>query len=475
MTTRDVESRVRKMTRLEPPVALRARVIDAATTEMDAPSVAQIHRMPIGELRGSRRPAWRTAAVAAITVTFIVVAGCAGLNVWAQRQLDLEIARLQAKYGSLDPATTIPPPVPDADNRALVIRSAAKFVVPFPDGHFMPYPMPSPLTAELRTFANANRDAIGRLGDLRSRQRSNWGIDYWNDLVPPYESLRILWNAATVNALAEIEDGRPDDAARAIVAGLGIAASFRQESDTLASMIHSSALSPQFRTIRRLISDLRPSRQALEELSVWLAENRIASMSATLLTQMKWTNGMFARMERGDIDPGIVSYIYPMTWPDWPSALVRPAAILGRPFVRIARLRALRRMDQVLDSLNGPRPREPLSEPPQPERWALIDRLVSKFTVEEGIFEYGDSGDRVASALAMAEIGVALRRFKLDHVDYPSDLLALVPHYLDRLPIDPYTGQMPVYGRRGSGFVLHASASRPDIADFYALDWDVKR
>ena len=60
------------------------------------------------------------------------------------------------------------------------------------------------------------------------------------------------------------------------------------------------------------------------------------------------------------------------------------------------------------------------------------------------------------STLNATELAVALRRFRLDHGTYPDDLSALVPAYAARVPIDPFTGQPPVYSRQGAGFHLHA-------------------
>ncbi|MEZ5319263.1 MAG: hypothetical protein R2752_17815 [Vicinamibacterales bacterium] len=51
-----------------------------------------------------------------------------------------------------------------------------------------------------------------------------------------------------------------------------------------------------------------------------------------------------------------------------------------------------------------------------------------------------------------------------------------MPEYLDRLPIDPYTGQPPVYARQGEGFTLRAQGSEdlPESAK-RALQWSVAR
>ena len=64
------------------------------------------------------------------------------------------------------------------------------------------------------------------------------------------------------------------------------------------------------------------------------------------------------------------------------------------------------------------------------------------------------TGERFNSALAATELAVALRRYQIDHGHYPEALSALVPAYLSVLPIDPLTGQPPLYERQSAGFRL---------------------
>jgi len=282
-------------------------------------------------------------------------------------------------------------------------------------------------------------------------------------------------SAIFVTSLLDIEAGRLDDAARAIASGLAISASMRQETETVAQLIRiGNIASLHLRALRHLLNLATPSAPALEELAFWLAENRKPDpMQLALLGEMKQTNAMFARMEKGDIDADTIGYIYPMTWPRWPSVFVKPAAVIGRPFVRAARLRYLQHMDQMLDAQMGPRPRPVIPELPTPQRWELVDRLVEKFAA--GTWQRSDTGDDFASSLGVTEIAVALRRFKLDRGDYPDDLSALMPGYLDQLPIDPYTGRTPVYARQGSGFLLRGTASSPDRTQWLGLAWDVAK
>jgi len=478
MTRREIENRVRGLAWPSPPAALRERVLAAAAL-VATEAQARLHPVPVpaGEPRAARRPVWRTAPVLFVFAALVTIGACTGLDLWAKRELDVELARLQAKYGSLDEATTNVPAVPDADNRARVVRAALDLTVPRQDQkyHYIKFGLVSPVPFELRAFADANRDALRVLADIRTRRQSNWEIDYQSGTYPPLHLARILSDAIFVTSLLEIEAGHPDQAAALIASGLGVSASIRQEPDTTAQMNRLHGVVPkQLEAIRLLLSTSTPSAPALKELAWWLVENRTPDLAQiTLLSEMKRTNTIFMRMAKGDIDPWTAQYIYPITWPDWPSSYLGLAAQIGRPFVRKAHVRYLRHMEHLLDVQTGPRPRPLAKDPRAPQRWALVDRLVDKFT--DGTWIRSNQGDNFASALGVAEIGVALRRYKIDRFEYPADLSALLPGYLDALPIDPYTGRPPAYSRQGSGFTLKARAPSPGIEEYLTLEWDVKR
>jgi hypothetical protein len=52
--------------------------------------------------------------------------------------------------------------------------------------------------------------------------------------------------------------------------------------------------------------------------------------------------------------------------------------------------------------------------------------------------------------------GAAIERYRAAHGQYPGDLSALVPRFLDALPPDPFTGKPYVYRRANHGYVLYS-------------------
>jgi len=491
MKRREIEDRIRRHDWPEPPAELRARVLSAAAARSSASSADAAGDRParVSSDPEARRPvgagvpwtgvaparAWQRAAGIAAVVVVLSLGGCAGFDVWAGHGLEAEIAHIEARYGSLDASAFQVPKVPDQDNRAHVVRAAAALTVR-PSSYFWVNPVtPSPLTAELIQFVEANRAAIRTAGDIRARSQSNWDLEHQDvAYAVPWSTMNVLSTAIFMASMEHLDAGRADEAASTIVSGLGVAASMRQEPSMVLQQMRMGLASRPFMAVRRLLIESAPSAAALEEVARWLAENRVPdAMRLALLNDIRETNSMFARMENGQMDGNTVSYLYPMTWPRGYSVLVPPAALIGRPFVRVARVRYLRHMEQLLDAELGPRPRPALPEPEPPKRWALLDRLTEKFTAQTE--SYSDRGDDFMSQLGAAELAVALRRFRLDRGDYPDELSALVPAYLASVPGDPYTGRPIAYARQGAGFTLRATASRPELTKYFPMEWDVAK
>lgn len=63
---------------------------------------------------------------------------------------------------------------------------------------------------------------------------------------------------------------------------------------------------------------------------------------------------------------------------------------------------------------------------------------------------------RTQASLRNAQVGLALGRYALAHTGLPDSLEALVPDFLDRVPLDPFDDQPLRYRRVGEGFVVYA-------------------
>jgi hypothetical protein len=379
------------------------------------------------------------------------------VDVWAGRQIDAEYARLEKKFGSLEGRWIHAPAVPDDDNRARPVRAASLLIIQ-PEhtsigallaslARYERLPPSSPLPDDLRTFVAANEEAIRIAGEARGRHQSSWDADYGGGSnVPSLLSIRTLGNAVYVAALGDLQAGRDDAAASHLATGLAVGASFRQEPILIGQLIRIVVSVQQCEGIKRLITEGQPSGAALQDLAYWLAENRSPDpIQIGLLAELRQGNHTLQTMENGQVTR-VAHFPRSSAWLDL-------LARLGRPFIRLARLDFLREMDRLTAVAAGPRPRPPFVAAPLPRPWN--PRLLSEqFTA--GLGRSMETGDSFTSVRGTTQLGVALRRYRLDHGIYPDALSALVPTYLPWVPDDPMTGRPPAYARSGGGFTLKA-------------------
>ncbi len=424
----------------------------------------------------TRTKHWRRVRLILLIGILVLLVVRVGLDLWANHRITVEIARLETQYGSLDESTLGVPPVPDSDNRARAVRAAAALTAFAPSkdlselrralGLFVKSPASTPVPDDLTAFVEANRDAL-RVADTASTRRlSDWEIDYRNGSdLPPFMEIRTLSDAIYLAALLDLEGGRPDDAARAITSGLAVSASLRQEPNLIAQLIRAAIGIQHFEAVQRLVTQAEPSKASLEELARRLVESRTPDLVHTgLLGELKHFNAALTHLENGNVHSAAADLV-PRS-PFW----LGPLARLGRPLIRLVRIRYLQQVGYLLDVQAGPRPRPAFAAP---ERWGWMRRLDNSTAGLERTIE---TGDLFNSELGATELAVALRRFRLDRGTYPDDLSALVPAYLASIPLDLFTGQPPVYARQGAGFRLRArpGTSVSSLAES-ALEWNVPK
>lgn len=380
-----------------------------------------------------------------------------GCDAWAGHRVDSEVARFEQVYGSLNEPYSVP--VPAADNRARVVRAAAAMIVPNTASNdfstsfarFTNLTPPALVPADLRAFVETNHVAVRLAAEIGTRQRS----DFEGNPLPLLD-MRTLSSALYVAAIVDLEAGRADAASMNITSGLAVAASIRQEPELIAQLVRLTVVQPQLGAVQRVITEAEPSKPALAELARWLEEGGTPDPMHTGLL--------------GEVGHVNMTLFDPSGSRPWAA----PIARLGRPWIRMARVRYLQQMRRLLEVQSGPRPRPTLSGSPPPPAWAFLDRLAARRV--RGLERAIEAGDDFMSEFSATEVAVALRRYRLDRGAYPDDLAALTPAYLQRLPIDAYTGRPPVYSRQGPGFTLRvqagphtARAKRP------TLEWNVPK
>jgi len=397
---------------------------------------------------------WPRIRLTLLSIILVTMVGYVGLDWLAVRRLDAAMVTFEASYG---PGIESRPSVPSADNRARVVRAAAALVVP-PTGEVKATigraglaSSPASLIATLQPFVDDNAKALALAAEIKARHQSSWEV---SDATPdgpgalPLLDARLLGDALYASALIELDKGHIDAAAGCLVDQLAVAASFREEPNLISQLIRIAVGSRPLDVLQRLLATSEPSRAALDEVSVWLAENsRTDGIRTALIGEAQYVNMNLARMEGGRAF---------RTGPELNMSL-GPLSVLGRPFIRLARARYLTQMTRLIDMQAGVRPRPSYTIVPKPSWWSPIDRWISTFL--PGLERSINVGDEFTTQLAAAELAVALKRYKLDRGQYPNDLNALVPAYLPTVPLDMFTGKPPIYALDGAGFTLRATRS----------------
>ncbi len=396
---------------------------------------------------------WRRVRFFALLTILVLLVVYVGLDWWSGRRLDATIVHFEQRYGPL-PGSVGAPSVPPADNRARLVRAAAALVNAPSDQQFSAMSRlgrtdsVGVIDDDLRGFVDSNEQAIGLLAGLASRHLSSWEVDYGSGGDVPFLDIRNLGSALYLSALIDLSDGRPDDAVSRAGLGLDVASSLGNEPALIAQLIRIAIGLQALDATQRVLVAAEPSRAALEELAERLkACGEPDPIRMGLLGEAWGWDLSLARAERGRSSGGSVFGL-----------LAGPFGRLARPLVRDVRTRHLALMESLLDLEAAPRPRPAPAALPQPRWWSPGDRMAGSAT--RGLMRSIETGDDFAAAVAAARTVVALRRYRLDRGAYPDDLTALVPAYLDALPINPWTGQPPVYARQGAGFSVRAGRGR---------------
>jgi hypothetical protein len=419
--------------------------------------------------RGRWRRRILTVAIAGLLALLV---GRAIFDFWARRRVDEVAARVEQKFGSLDQASLTPAPVPAEENRARAMRAAASLLAGKTAEHqpafsaFTASRTPVPVPAGLRAFVDASEPALKVAHDARGRRQSNWEVDYaTGNAMPSLLDIRSLSNALYLEARIALDEDRPDAAATSITTGLALSSSLRQEPNLVTQLIRIAVGTRHFDAVQRLLTASEPSGSSLADVAAWLSENRLPDpMELGLLSELKHFNAMWARAETVGLQALTGETTPPSPW-------MSPVEWLLRPLGRILRVRQLEQMELLLESQKGARPR---TEIPAPSSWALPQRLAH--VAVPGLERAIDTGDQFNGQLVVAELAVALRRYRLDHGQYPEDLSQLSPAYLAAVPNDPQTGKPPAYSRQGAGFHLRAEKPRSTTAQHAALlEWTVPK
>jgi len=371
------------------------------------------------------------------------------------RRLDATVDRLQQRWGDLSLSSLAPPEVDKARNRAPVLRAAIDVVALDRDER--------QVVSSYATFDRSERDesrieeldgilerhrlSFELLAAARERPQSNWYIPYEKGIsadLPPlldFINLSRLNVARTVRAL---DRGDGATALAAVEQGLAMTDSLSREPVLIVQLIRVACDRLNLGALRELLAraDLDPSTLSrLQEELQPMADADPVRLG--VLGEMKSFYHEMDRIEHGQsFGPGD-PWIQRSGLVNW---LLRPAIRDDTRFY-------LEQMSRTLERMRVAAHARDEWPTPRPRFYHFISRTALP-NLENAVLR----GELFRVRGQLARSAIALRRYRADHGGYPGDLEALVPDYLDAVPIDPFSGAPPVYAVEGRGFRLASTA-----------------
>ncbi len=323
---------------------------------------------------------------------------------------------------------------------------------------------------EARKLVEEAQPILERLRKAARLERCRFDLDYSrkasDELLFPHLAKfqgggRLLVLSAKVNLAL----GRPDEAARDAAVGLKLRRCVEIQPTIIALLVDNAIGNITLKQFQKTLDEAEPSGDALKEVLSALGD--VEDRSA--LTQA-------ALGERCFVITGCASYL------EHPEELDELSELIGEPEVR--------RLDRAEIYANALRTLEfwdvclPLTPRPWHDSHADHEALNTDFGKGEQHYSLCaalvSSFERVPltydaklAQQANAQQAIALRLYRMKHGEYPDTLEALAPEFLDKLPVDPFSGKTYVYRKEGAGFIVYSLG--PNMIDDGGIEdsWDI--
>jgi hypothetical protein len=431
-----------------------------------------------------RRRAWRifsrlargaARGVAGLTclllLTTLVANGVAG------RALEQELARIRDRGEPLTLREVAPPPVPDAENAALVYEQAfrrlprterlppeiephAVILAPEDEGVLRRFMSGDAAkreqvpVARVRQALAGTEEALSLVRQAAAMPRCRFPVN-WEDgagaLFPHLPKLRSFSRLLGADAALAAIDGQPARALADLDALVGMTRHIASEPVLIGQMVQYGCLSVAQESLRRLIETTsidEPDSRALDRTLAGVdlydpfarAVQAERCLGLWVFDVARADPARWRAVAGNQITPGLLF-----------SAVLRP---VGSPLLKMDEQCYLRLM---AGGLALARRRERVSHAEWGDAdlrypwYADVTRLMlPAFSLA------GDRRDEAVARLALARWGLALDLFHQRTGRYPEALAEVDGILGQKLPADPFSGQAFRYRRQGSGYVLYS-------------------
>jgi hypothetical protein len=408
---------------------------------------------------------WKTALLA-LFVLFAV--GFGGFRWWAAHALEEARQRIRdagypVNYAELDAYYALPA---GAENRAPVLLYAIDNLVQ-PDNRLfdrlpivgepdLPHrsePIPDEMAQAMLAYSLLNLDTVGYLYEALEYEHCRMPVDMNAGpamLLEHLAQLRALGRLLEVRAIHAALEGKPDEAARHLAGIFETADSLSLEPILISQLVRVAVCGIGFSGVEQTLNRIELTPAGLERLQSVLTETDAEKAFARGFAGEQCMWGYVEDQGPGVFGGGGAN----LDLQDlWFSLIYRPSGLMDLDGVRYYAFfeKAIATMDlpveeqyQALAALNE-------------MEHGGVGSLTAILLPSLGRAVEADLRNR--AQLRAAIVGVAAERYRAEHGEYPETIDALVPAFLDAVPLDPFGGGAPIrYRRLENGFVAYSVA-----------------
>jgi hypothetical protein len=345
----------------------------------------------------------------------------------AKREIERELAAIRAKGEPTSLVEAAPPPVPDAENAAVVFEKAFAVMA-------------------ANELPSENAEAMRLAREAMKRPRCRFDLDYTAGpamVTPHLAKLRHLARLFSSKALLNAHNGLPDKAAESVGSIFGLARALDEEPLLISNLVGIAISGIGLDALERIEREAPLSDPARREVLKHLAQ---------LDARGPVTRGLVA--ERGAVHGYVQALIREGRIPGMGVDPDLQRAMASNPHMIVEEnARFLREMTKAIEASRMPSWKAL-------RKFKLIEMRLGSLSPEEAplsaqlfspVCATHVRGVRLTACRDAAVIGLSCELYKSRHGKYPDKLGRLAPEFLDKLPPDPFTGRPFVYRRKGEG------------------------
>jgi hypothetical protein len=317
-------------------------------------------------------------------------------------------------------------------------------------------PMPPEMKEHTWGFLAANRESIRIFHEAADMAKCRWPIDLQEGAMMPLPHVGRFRPGArllALEALLHAENGDGELAGQSLIAAIGLARSLAKEPVYMSQHVRVACLGITVKALERTLNKAALPEEQMARLTAEFAdaenpEYMARGLAGDLCTALNSSRYVVTELLS---DPERSGFPLSKSAAEFLRWTYEPLGFSDVDTVRWLQIRSLE--IEAASQPNGKRQ-------PAMARVAEVADNVPWYCPLSSISQHfrPDVMDRIAAQLRAARLALAVERYRAAHGDLPEAAGALVPEFIDSLPIDPYSGEPIRYKSLPDGYVVYSIA-----------------